>query len=643
MYLLSTAGGVTGYKNVNFGKPTGAANKSIEINMPYSNYGYLFAKWISPALPNAVSLEKEYNWIFSFYGNTTGKSYFYLEFLLYRSGRESLIERSSRSEAMFENITRFIWQYHFKRALSFIRGDRVVLAVYAQCGSAGQAEFFYDCAMFPSYFSDPTESRFMRNDDTTVNGLTAKKLGTAQSVGGLSTSTTVASVAQESIFYPTSNYQIQLTAYPTTSNYDKVDDPKGSPDDSATYVRSNDTDTIWVDFYGNNGTGYTLTASKKIAFLYVTIRGYVATSSTIKGQAGFCWLLSGTEYDSDSLWTTTGYATKNLFYNYNPKTTLEWTQADVRAMRFGCWAVSAYRISWRYGYITQVFVESYIYTDQTVYFGLDVIKKTSAGVETNIGSKVAQWSASYSSLQWDPTVYVERTSTWSCPSTALAVTDSIVIQVYSKVGAGAWTWQQNFTTEQLGASNLDSNTWTVSYYEASTADISNIFLSFGYGDCYQRNARIEGFKWTSSIVKTWTTAATWEQDFRARSWGTSAFWTIFLQARQWTTPAIWELDFKTRQWSTSAVWMFNLLARQWTTAATWTIQLLIRQWRNTAIWSFNLINEIIGAYWHNSAIWSIVLSLDTMTIHDLAIMLVLGLIFFPMCIIFVAVWLRRRH
>lgn len=646
MYLLSTPGGVAGYYNLNLGKPTGAENKSIEINMPFSNYGYLFGKWISPALPRPVSLDQEYNWLFSFYGNSTGTAYFYVEFLLYRSGIERLIERSSRSEPMIENISLMLWQYHFKRPLSFNRGDRVGIAIYAQAGTEGAAEFYYDCAAFPSYFSDPIETRYMRDDDTTVNGLAAKQLGTAQTTSYLYSSTTVTSVALESIFYPTDFWglNINLTRYPSgTNQWDCVNDAKGSPNDSTDYVRSDDDDDEDVDIYANNATGYTLTGGKRIAFLYLTYRGHRSGIRPYYSKGGYVMKSGSVEVKEgtilDAAWTT--YI---VIINQDPATSLEWTQSGVRAMHFGCWATSSERLgSWYYGYVTQVFVETYIYTDQTVYMSINVAKRSSGGSETAIGTSVAQWSGSWNTINLDQYSFYDKTGSYTPGSTALAATDSIVVRVYSKVGAGAWTLQQTFTTEQLGAASLDVNAWTLHYYVGGRVDTSNAYMWFGYGASIEANTRIEGFAWTTAITKTWTTAATWQINLIARQWTNSASWQFNLIARQWTTPAAWEFSLITRQWSTPAVWMFNLLARQWNTAATWTIQLLTRQWQSTAIWSFDLINEIIGAYWHTSGIWSIILSLDTMTIHDLAIMLVLGLIFFPMCIILVTVWLRRRH
>jgi hypothetical protein len=96
----------------------------------------------------------------------------------------------------------------------------------------------------------------------------------------------------------------------------------------------------------------------------------------------------------------------------------------------------------------------------TVYWGIRVWKRASGGTETEItsGTPVAQVSrlADGEGLQ---------SATWACPETSWSPTDAVVVRVYQKIGAaGAWNLCEDWITEQINASKLDSATWTVYYY-----------------------------------------------------------------------------------------------------------------------------------------------------------------------------------
>jgi hypothetical protein len=98
----------------------------------------------------------------------------------------------------------------------------------------------------------------------------------------------------------------------------------------------------------------------------------------------------------------------------------------------------------------------------TVYWGIRVWKRDSAGNETEItsGTPVAQVSrnAVGEGIQ---------SATWLCPTTTLSVSDAIVVRVYIKVGTLDWAQGNNppiFITERLLAGQLNGTTWTVYYY-----------------------------------------------------------------------------------------------------------------------------------------------------------------------------------
>ena len=96
---------------------------------------------------------------------------------------------------------------------------------------------------------------------------------------------------------------------------------------------------------------------------------------------------------------------------------------------------------------------------KTIYWGIRVWKRDSAGSETEItgGTPVAQVSRSRNGEGL-------QSNTWSCPQTSLQSTDAIVVRVYMKFGSGEWQLCSTFITEQLQASQLDSVQWTVYYY-----------------------------------------------------------------------------------------------------------------------------------------------------------------------------------
>jgi hypothetical protein len=124
------------------------------------------------------------------------------------------------------------------------------------------------------------------------------------------------------------------------------------------------------------------------------------------------------------------------------------------------------------------------------YWGIRVWKRTSAGVETEItaGTPVAQVyrSAVGSGLQ---------SATWACPETSLSSTDAIVVRVYFQYGSSGWVLAAEFITGQLGASKLDSATWTV-YYYTYIATVGGLYRYRFYWGTTTYNSRIENFTWT---------------------------------------------------------------------------------------------------------------------------------------------------
>lgn len=127
--------------------------------------------------------------------------------------------------------------------------------------------------------------------------------------------------------------------------------------------------------------------------------------------------------------------------------------------------------------------------------GILVWKRGSGGNVTEItsGTQVAQITSV------DGDFHQEYSNTWACPETSLASTDSIVIKVYYKFGALAWGQLGTcvFTTEQIGASKLDSATWTVYYITSFTYDVDLNRGSITFYWDGSDNSRITNFSYTT--------------------------------------------------------------------------------------------------------------------------------------------------
>jgi len=128
--------------------------------------------------------------------------------------------------------------------------------------------------------------------------------------------------------------------------------------------------------------------------------------------------------------------------------------------------------------------------------GIRVYKRTSGGVETEITSDSPVAVVKYE----DGDVQVEKSNTWECPLTSLNSTDSLVVRVYARIpsGSGTWTLMSTavFSTEQLGATQLDNVIWTVYYTGGFRYDIieNRSGIEFNFDGAW--NSRITNFSWT---------------------------------------------------------------------------------------------------------------------------------------------------
>lgn len=339
----------------------------------------------------------------------------------------------------------------------------------------------------------------MRSDQHTINGLLAYQLGIAQSASLLSVTTPAVSVTLSDTKYPTSDILAGFpNIYPATptTHFDKVDE--AAADDASTYIKTGNSTTIVYDRYGK--PSYTLPAGQKVAMVSVICRGMTEKYGTNKESTFWLGVYVGTTYylsggkKTNFAWTT---YTEN--FSLNPATGLEWTQTDINNMQIAVAGQSYLSVepAYYYAYVTQVHVKIYTYTDATVYYSTSVWKRNSGGTETAIETNIASYSTLISALRLAEGL---KSATGIIdPQVSMTSTDSIVVRVYQKVGAGAWNLVREFTTEQLGAQSLDAVTWTIYYYLSTSVDTSYVYTVFYHGTSVY-NSRIENFTWTAGAM-----------------------------------------------------------------------------------------------------------------------------------------------
>jgi len=326
------------------------------------------------------------------------------------------------------------------------------------------------------------ETRFMRSDRHTINGLEGYKLQTEQ--------TTTYTYGSRSLLYLTSTYVYpssdvvtEWNVNPSGSHYSAVDEY---------YYEADDTDYVYtnvnheVERYGISG--FSLPSGYKIGYVQVVVRHKGGTKRVglyINGQAYY-----GTVPGSSN-WIT--WAAKS--WDKNPATGQPWTVDDINNAEFYIFNSASAGLN---QYVSQIYLRVYYYLDRYVYFGIRVWKRAADGTETEITSGVSVLLSMLLSTYHSDGAGI-RSGTWDCPQTSLASTDSIVVGVYVRLGStGSWYLHSSyrFTTEQLGASQLDAATWTVYLYLRPY--VTSRFYSYFYFGKNTYNSRIEGFSWSTA-------------------------------------------------------------------------------------------------------------------------------------------------
>lgn len=129
--------------------------------------------------------------------------------------------------------------------------------------------------------------------------------------------------------------------------------------------------------------------------------------------------------------------------------------------------------------------------DYSVKLGIRVWKYHSNDTLTEItaGSPVAQVDAT----DTEQTV----TGTWSCPESSLASTDRILVRVYNLFTGVGWYELAAFITEQLGATKLVGNQWSVNYRQRRNYAGGTTYIYLYWGS-ETRKTSIEKFKYIGS-------------------------------------------------------------------------------------------------------------------------------------------------
>jgi hypothetical protein len=176
-YLKNQASGIPGYQNISLLiPPTNLTDFGLSFS---SGPGETqIGQWITRPLPININLTYDYNWLFCLYGKaSSGQASLFARFFLYRNSSESFLFESSRSYFLPNStVQAMLWQSRIKMALSLLNGDRLIFKLFLDVYGSGVFNFYYDSLRFPSYFTDPTETRYMT---TTAYG-TQYKLSTSE-------------------------------------------------------------------------------------------------------------------------------------------------------------------------------------------------------------------------------------------------------------------------------------------------------------------------------------------------------------------------------------------------------------------------------------------------------------------------------
>jgi len=163
-YFHRELSGIGSYRILNTAYPTYSDSKSIVQTVP-TGVWEVGDGWISPQVPENITLERAYNFLFSVWGAGSGNASLFFKFFAYRNDIEHFLFASNPSERLIRNTFEMLWQHKTKEVtLQINEGDRLVLRLFINVTVAGTFGLGYDCTQYPSYVNDPVETRYFRSD-----------------------------------------------------------------------------------------------------------------------------------------------------------------------------------------------------------------------------------------------------------------------------------------------------------------------------------------------------------------------------------------------------------------------------------------------------------------------------------------------
>lgn len=467
-------------------------------------------------------------------GISTGISRFLAEFYIYRSGSEIFIWRSSESNNV-SSLHEYVWQDSTSQNITFISGDRLVFKLYFNVITPGNSTLLYDGANYLSYFTDPTETRYLLNVN---NADGTKKLSTSYpaatygaqtySVSGSATNAswgirvwnvTLAGVEQEI----TSGSPVALVNRTANGGYTAQSNTWACP--AANWDTPSNC-SLRVKWYA----GFNITGSGSGSWSFLI-------NSTTPTPLGSCYINAST-------WTVT-YYTKLQDKTSTPKASLAYDGIEDSL----------------YFYPTRI--------ANIIYCSADFIAPYFYNVIVNENTLASGYNDLY------------------CNWTEIGSVQSTLSKYrYAHNNTGYFTWTSwilaplGVTTYNLSATVLNNNTVgnviQVKWECNDTSANLNDTMTYQY------------YTITSSI--SWQNPIVWGCWFY-RNWSTAIVWNNWFY-RNWSSAISWESYFY-RNWSLSINWE-NWFFRNWSSAIYWTDDYLnltieiVPGWQPPIVWKFRI-------------------------------------------------------
>ena len=599
IYLRGTSTYVSGYKDLSVIAPTSTTNTIIRINAN-SSTDFVLDKWITPsyAFSGNIELPTQYNFLFSMWSNksssTSNNASLFCQIGYYRNSTEFIFFNSSRSEYLTnQTFTCMVWQTKTSINYTLTSGDRLYIKVFLHTYGNGIFYFGYNSRNVPSYFLDPTETRFFRNDFVsnstvpTAYTLTTGNLdsGTISNVGTSDNTYIIVRGA-----YSTSNKIVNITFSGVVGQNFHL------PTLQCLYEYKSNVSGIvgnvsWFNYTNNNwdsmaGTMYSiLTTPTSDSTKYNTA---IYTANKYTSTNGRLWKVKF--YLSSSVNFTVSFDLvqfRSVYYTLLTSNTAVTGGFDEDL--YNIYSGAKIRIQ----KINQTYsgVNLQSESDYRIDGGTDV-----ASVSTTGANEILTGTHSFSGMTVNNmstiVVYIESSS-----STTLTSGD------FSTGGKKAVFMTEEFNDTQL----IDVSIWSVYYTFRYSSFYETELFYFGNNT---RNSNITNFSWSNPSAKNWQTAITFVSYLVTRQWNTALSFISYLSTRQWNTALIFNNYLVTRQWNTPINFNNYLNVRGWQTAIDFISYLSTRQW-NIPL-DFNSYLDVRG--WRNPIMFFVFLGGDDILI-----------------------------